>query len=132
MKHNTKLELVIFDLAGTVIEFGSLATIKAIKKIFIKKNIHISNELIKKYMGLKKINHIKKILESPQTKTDWKKQFKKNYSHKDLKNLNIELEKKLILEVKKNFNIIPFVKKILQILKKIKLKSLLLPAILRK
>ena len=34
MKKNHKLDAVIFDLSGTIIDFGSLATIDAMKEIF--------------------------------------------------------------------------------------------------
>ena len=34
MKNNNKLEAVIFDLSGTIVDFGSLATILAMKKLF--------------------------------------------------------------------------------------------------
>ena len=37
MKNNNKLEAVIFDLSGTIVDFGSLATILAMKKAFLKK-----------------------------------------------------------------------------------------------
>ena len=39
MKNNYKIDAVIFDLAGTVIDFGSMATIQSMKKIFADKKI---------------------------------------------------------------------------------------------
>ena len=52
MKNNNKLEAVIFDLSGTIIDFGSLATILAMKKAF-KKGMDIDNDIIKLNMGIK-------------------------------------------------------------------------------
>ena len=39
MKNNYKIDAVIFDLAGTVVDFGSIATIQSMKKIFADNNI---------------------------------------------------------------------------------------------
>ena len=36
MQNNKNIEAVIFDWAGTLIDFGSLATIEAMKKVFLK------------------------------------------------------------------------------------------------
>ena len=55
MKKNYKLDAVIFDLSGTIVDFGSLATIDAMKEVFKKRQIKISTELIKKHMGIKKL-----------------------------------------------------------------------------
>ena len=37
MKNNSNIKLIIFDLSGTIIDFGSLATIDAMKNVFKKK-----------------------------------------------------------------------------------------------
>ena len=60
MKNNKKLKAVIFDLSGTIVDFGSLATINTMKKIFQSKGINLTTEIVKKDMGIKKkITHSK-------------------------------------------------------------------------
>lgn len=54
MKNNKIIYAVIFDLSGKLIDFGSLATLKTMKKVFKSKGIIIDNEIIKKDMGIKK------------------------------------------------------------------------------
>ena len=59
MKNNKIIQAVIFDLSGTLVDFGSLATIDTMKKVFQSKGISINNNIIKKDMGIKKISYKK-------------------------------------------------------------------------
>ena len=99
MQKSKILKAVIFDWAGTIIDFGSLSTIIAIKKIFNKKNIKISQNQIQKDMGIKKIFHLKKILNKKKVSQQWKKNFKRNANKQDLKKLSEELDYTLLNEV---------------------------------
>lgn len=118
MKNNKIIYAVIFDLSGTLIDFGSLATLKTMKKVFKSKGIIIDNEIIKKDMGIKKKYHIQKILNNPLIKYKWFKKYKKPINKSELFNLCISFDKELPLIVKKNLNLIPNVKNIFKILKK--------------
>ena len=122
MKNNKIIQAVIFDLSGTLVDFGSLATIDTMKKVFQSKGISINNEIIKKDMGIKKKYHIKKILSYPLIKSEWIKKYKKPINSIEFNELCIKFDKYLPLIVKKNLNIIPNVKKIFRILQKNKIK----------
>ena len=102
MKNNNKLEAVIFDLSGTIVDFGSLATILAMKKAFLKKGMDIDNDIIKLNMGIKKIDHIKKILEYPKVRKKWSKKNKNNISREDIRHISYNFDKYLKIEAKKN------------------------------
>ena len=95
MQKNRILKAIIFDWAGTIIDFGSLSTIIAIKKIFKKRNIDINHDQIQKDMGLKKIIHLKKILQLKKIKRQWKKKIKKNANKSDLEKLATDLDNEL-------------------------------------
>ncbi len=122
MQNNKNIEAVIFDWAGTLIDFGSLATIEAMKKVFLKRGVNISKNIIKVNMGIKKSKHVQKLLDKPVVKRQWIKIFKRNYNGKDVVKISNELDQQLLKEVKKHFNIIPNAKKIFKILKKNKIK----------
>ncbi len=122
MKKKIKLEAVIFDLSGTIVDFGSLATIEAMKEVFKKRKIIVTNEIIKKNMGIRKISHIKKILDNKKIKIQWRKNFRLNYSKKDLKNISKEFDKCLKIQVKNRLNVIPHAVKIFQMLRKNNIK----------
>ena len=120
MKNNKFIEAVIFDLSGTLVDFGSLATIQAMQKIFKSKGIILSKDIINLNMGIKKEKHIKKILSHPLIK--FKLKNKRKLSKSDIKKMIKDFDKELIFKVKKNLNIIPNVKKIIDILKKNNIK----------
>ncbi len=122
MKNYKKIEAVIFDLSGTLVDFGSLATIEAMKKIFKNKGVIIDNNTIKKDMGIKKIKHLKKILNYPIVKAKWKNIFGIKISTTQINELNKNFDNELKAEVKKKLNIIPNVKNLFKILKKNNIK----------
>ena len=51
MQKNRILDAVIFDWAGTIIDYGSLATIIAIKKYLIKRVLKLPTIKFKKIWG---------------------------------------------------------------------------------
>jgi len=55
-------KLIIFDLAGTLVDEGSLAPLIAFKKAFEKVELSVSESTIKRYMGTNKRDHISMIL----------------------------------------------------------------------
>ena len=122
MENNKKLEAIIFDLSGTIIDFGSLATILAMKNAFLKIGMNIDNDIIKLNMGIKKIDHIKKISKHPKIRKEWLRKNKNIISRKDIKYISHNFDKYLKIEVKKNLNLIPNVKKIFNILRRNNIK----------
>ena len=122
MKNNKKLKAVIFDLSGTIIDFGSLATITAMKKIFQLKGINLTSEIINKDMGIKKKLHITKILKIPSIKLMWLDKYKKPVTQAEFNDMCYRFDKELIIAVKKNLNLIPNVKNIIKLLKKNNIK----------
>ena len=96
MKNNYKIDAVIFDLAGTVIDFGSMATIQSMKKIFADKKIILKNETIKEDMGINKKKHIIKILNKKIVKKKWLKIYKKRISQNDLDNMSKKFDLYLV------------------------------------
>lgn len=67
---------VIFDLAGTIIDYGSLAPIYVFIALFKKYGIILSEEQAKFPMGLQKLQHIKELFKDP----DILKQYIKLYN----------------------------------------------------
>lgn len=59
-------KLVVFDLAGTLIDKGSICPIIALKKAFDKNNVRVSD--VKDGMGLNKLDHIKYLLDKSTNK----------------------------------------------------------------
>ena len=59
-----KIEAIVFDLAGTIIDFGSLAPSKVLIHIFNKFGITISRKEAVGPMGIEKRAHISQLINS--------------------------------------------------------------------
>jgi len=69
------IQAVIFDWAGTTIDYGSRAPIVAFQKAFENVGIKISEAEIRQDMGLDKYTHIHKIINLPAVQNDWQARF---------------------------------------------------------
>ncbi|MCC7667749.1 2-aminoethylphosphonate--pyruvate transaminase [Liquorilactobacillus satsumensis] len=66
------VKAVVFDWAGTTIDYGSRAPILAYQEVFSYFNIPITVSLIRKYIGREKYEQTKLILDDPDEKKIWK------------------------------------------------------------
>lgn len=68
---NTQLQAVIFDWAGTTVDFGSRAPILAFMALFADNQVEISVEEARAPMGLEKRDHIAAVLAMPRVAAAW-------------------------------------------------------------
>lgn len=71
MSINTNIKMVIFDWAGTIIDFGCQAPLKAFQAAFNELGIKVTSLDILQFMGLEKMDHIKKILQLSHIKEQY-------------------------------------------------------------
>ena len=69
---NTKLQAVVFDWAGTTVDFGSRAPILAFMALFSDNQVDITIEEARAPMGLEKRDHIAAVLAMPRVAAAWK------------------------------------------------------------
>ena len=69
------IKAVIFDWAGTTVDYGSRAPIVAFQQAFANVGIRISEAEIREDMGLDKYTHIHKIISLPAVQNDWQARF---------------------------------------------------------
>jgi phosphonoacetaldehyde hydrolase len=81
------LQAVIFDWAGTTVDYGCFAPVKAFTGAFKNAGIDITEEQARKPMGLQKRDHISKILEMDEVAKKWFDLNKKNYTEEDIDEL---------------------------------------------
>ena len=67
-----RIEAVIFDWAGTTIDHGSLAPVRAVTEVFRRRGISVSDADARKDMGLFKRDHIARILGMPHVARQWR------------------------------------------------------------
>lgn len=65
------IQAVVFDWAGTTIDYGSQAPIIAFKQAFAHFDIQISTAEIRKDLGLDKLTHVKKMMAIPEIQSKW-------------------------------------------------------------
>jgi phosphonoacetaldehyde hydrolase len=66
------LEAVIFDWAGTTVDHGSLAPVRAITELFHRQAIFLSDADARKDMGIFKRDHIRNVLAMPHVSRQWR------------------------------------------------------------
>lgn len=66
-----RLEAVIFDWAGTMVDHGSLAPVRAVTSLFARHGIELTDEEVRRDMGLFKKDHIRRILRQPRIGALW-------------------------------------------------------------
>ncbi|NKF08560.1 phosphonoacetaldehyde hydrolase [Clostridium gasigenes] len=96
------IEGVIFDWAGTTVDFGCFAPVNVFIEIFETAGIEVTMDEARGPMGMLKIDHIRTMLEMPRISLLWKEKYGKNYSEEDVEALYARFEPKL-LEVLENY-----------------------------
>ena len=63
-----KIEAVIFDWAGTLVDFGCLAPLKALQEAFSERKIEVAQQELRQYMGLPIREHVRAVLRMPEVR----------------------------------------------------------------
>ncbi len=63
---------VIFDWAGTVVDFGSRAPVAAFLDLFARHGVTASVELTRRFMGAHKRDHVRHMLQDDEIRTQWR------------------------------------------------------------
>lgn len=70
-RYTSPLQAVILDLAGTCVDFGSLAPIQAFLALFESEGLTLSEAEARGPMGSEKREHIRQLLAIPRVKLSW-------------------------------------------------------------
>ncbi|WP_369672862.1 phosphonoacetaldehyde hydrolase [Enterococcus lactis] len=65
------IKTVIFDWAGTTVDFGCMAPVHAFRNAFLEKGIQLTDKEIREPMGKLKWDHIQQLLSLPSVKEQW-------------------------------------------------------------
>lgn len=83
----TELSAVVFDWAGTILDFGSCAPMGAFVRLFEKFGITISIEQARGPMGVAKWDHIKALSLLPEVAAQWEQQQGRPFTDADIDHL---------------------------------------------
>ncbi len=98
MKKRMKREVkaVIFDWAGTTVDYGCFALVKVFIEVFEHAGINVTMEEVRKPMGMLKWDHIRTMMEMPRIKAEWIKKYGKEPEDADADRLYKEYEPALL------------------------------------
>jgi len=109
-----KIETVIFDWAGTAVDFGCFAPVNVFLTIFEDAGVTVTLEEARKPMGMLKIDHIRTMLEMPRIQEEWKRVHGQSFTEEDVQALYKEFELKLMESLAAFTNPIQYVKETVQ------------------
>jgi len=69
------IDTVILDWAGTTVDFGCMAPVDAFYQAFKQEGIEVTKAEIREPMGMKKHEHILKMLAMPNISASWQKKY---------------------------------------------------------
>lgn len=72
MNLKDRFDLVIFDWAGTMVDFGCEAPVKALREAFAAEGVSIDETAARRDMGKAKIDHVRALLAEPQVAAAWR------------------------------------------------------------
>lgn len=96
------VQAVIFDWAGTTVDYGCFAPVQVFLEIFRKRGIEITIEEAREPMGLLKIDHIRELLKMKRISNLWISSFGATSDEEDVKAIYSDFEQ-ILFNVLKNY-----------------------------
>ena len=100
------INAVIFDWAGTTVDFGCFAPLNVFVEIFKNKGIEITSREAREPMGMLKIDHVRAILSMPRISKLWLEKIARPFNENDVKELYADFEPALMSILPKYTDII--------------------------
>lgn len=92
----SKLEIVIFDWAGTTVDYGCFAPVQAFVEVFKHFGIEPTMDEVREPMGMLKREHIKTMLLMPRIQKLWSEKYGRPSDEKDIDAMYELFENKLM------------------------------------
>ena len=91
-----KIKAVIFDWAGTTVDFGCMAPVQAFVEVFKQYGIEPTMEEVREPLGMLKIDHIRTMLKMDRIKALWTEKYGKEPGEEEAQALYQIFEEKLL------------------------------------
>ena len=79
-----KIEAVIFDWAGTTVDYGCFAPVEAFRRAFVEAGISLTTQDFREPMGLSKRMHVQTIFEMPRIAALWAAVYGRPWTAEDV------------------------------------------------
>jgi phosphonoacetaldehyde hydrolase len=101
------VKAVVFDWAGTMIDFGCMAPVEALQRVFASEDVPLSVAEARADMGKAKIDHLRAILTAPAVRSRWIAKKGAPPTEADTQNLFAALEPAMREAAAKSAQLIP-------------------------
>jgi phosphonoacetaldehyde hydrolase len=91
MNLKDRFDLVIFDWAGTMVDFGCTAPVKALIEAFAAEGVVIDAVAARRDMGMAKIDHVRSLLQQPLVAAAWRARHGREADAADIDSLMLRL-----------------------------------------
>ena len=92
---NSRIQMVVFDWAGTTVDYASSAPSTVFDRVFRAAGIHLAKEEINRPMGMEKKAHIRELLSCESGTSQWQQIYGKPWTDEDVEELYQKFEKAL-------------------------------------
>ncbi len=106
-RYHGKLQAVILDWAGTTVDFGSISPIRAMQQVFRQRGIAVSDEEVRRDMGLLKKDHIRSLLRLPNVAEAWRQHSGWQPTESDVEALYREFQPVQLARLEQDSDVIP-------------------------
>lgn len=86
------IKMIVFDWAGTTVDYGSSAPCDVFDRVFSQTGLHLSREEINGPMGIEKKAHIRELLSTPSCTKQWKALYGADWTEEDVEKLYTAFE----------------------------------------
>lgn len=90
------IEAVIFDWAGTTVDYGCFAPVQAFSEVFKEFGVTPTMEEVRKPMGMLKIDHIRTMLKMDRIQECWQEVYNRPSNEEDVQKMYAVYESKLL------------------------------------
>ncbi|MEG0291120.1 MAG: phosphonoacetaldehyde hydrolase [Anaerovoracaceae bacterium] len=97
-----KIKCIIFDWAGTTVDYGSFAPVQAFIEAFEEFGITPTVDEVREPMGMLKWNHIKTMMEMDRIANEWERIYGRKWNGKDVDKV-YEASENAIMKILCNF-----------------------------
>jgi phosphonoacetaldehyde hydrolase len=106
-KYSGKLQAAILDWAGTTVDYGSFSPIRAMQEVFRKKGIVVSDDEVRRDMGLLKKDHIRSLLHTPRVAEAWRQHSGRQATESDVEELYRDFQPIQLARLDQDSDLIP-------------------------
>jgi phosphonoacetaldehyde hydrolase len=108
------VQAVIFDISGTVLDYGSRGPVLAFQELFARHGVPVSTDEARRPMGAHKKDHIRAVLADPAVARRWEDTHQNPPSEETVNRLYEEFIPLQIEVVKRHCDVIPGVPEVVQ------------------